>query len=371
MEGNIPPVQPPPLPPVAWSGPAAPARRRATGWKIATVVLAALLMVLLFGALADWMLGLVWDTEADTAGPRLREVVLEDRHTEHKMAVIPVEGLIVGFGDSPYSMVRVIKAQLKAARRDHRVKAVILKIDSPGGEVLAADQISQAIRQFQDETGKPVVASMSSVAASGGYYVAAPCRWIVAHELTITGSIGVILQALNYRGLMDKVGLVPQTFKSGPYKDMLSPTKRPSDITDEERAMIQALVNQTYERFKQTVAEGRQRAAQMNRDAGTPGRLLDTAWTNYADGRVLSGKQAWELGFVDELGDLQTALQRATKLAGIPDASLVEYRPVFDLSTLLPLLIRSDVGRVKVDFGLELPKLRPGYLYFLAPTYLH
>lgn len=341
------------------------------GWKIATFVLAGLLMVLVLVYVSESMLGVLLQAPHETAGPRLEEVTLEHPEAAYKLAVVPVEGLILDFGEGPYSLVRVLKAQLKAARRDPRVKAVILKIDSPGGEVLAADQISQAIRQFQEETGKPVVASMGSVAASGGYYVAAPCRWIVAHELTITGSIGVILQALNYRGLMDKVGLVPHIFKSGKYKDMLSPAKHPNDITDEERAMVQALVNHTYERFKQTVAEGRRRANQQNRDAGTPGRPLDVAWTNSADGRVLSGQQAWELGFVDELGDLNTATQRAKKLAGITEAALVEYRPVLDLSTLFRFLVRSEPARVKVDMGLDLPKLRPGYLYFLPPTYVH
>src|SRR4029079_10112350 len=101
------------------------------------------------------------------------------------------------------------------------VKAVILKIDSPGGEVMASDDISRALVQFQEKHKKPVIASSRVLAASGGYYVAAPCRWIVANELTITGSIGVILSSLNYRGLMDKVGIEPVVFKSGKFKDML------------------------------------------------------------------------------------------------------------------------------------------------------
>ena len=109
-----------------------------------------------------------------------------------------------------YNMVDVIKAQLKRAEEDDKVKAVILKVDSPGGEVLASDEISRAIADFQTKPhGKPVVCSMGSLAASGGYYVSAPCRWIVANDLTITGSIGVIMSTWNYRGLMDKVGLRP------------------------------------------------------------------------------------------------------------------------------------------------------------------
>ena len=123
--------------------------------------------------------------------------------------MVDVDGIITSraIDQGGYSMVDVIKAQLKRAEEDDRVKAVILKVDSPGGEVLASDEISRAIAEFQTKPhGKPVVCSMGSLAASGGYYVSAPCRWIVANELTITGSIGVIMSTWNYRGLMDKVG---------------------------------------------------------------------------------------------------------------------------------------------------------------------
>jgi protease-4 len=211
---------------------------------------------------------------------------------------------------------------------------------------------------------------MGGLAASGGYYVSVPCRWIVANELTLTGSIGVIMQTYNYRGLMDKVGLLPETFKSGQYKDMLSGSKKPSDVTEQERAMVQELVNQTYARFKSVVAEGRQQAAQRNRDAGEPGRTLDAQWADYADGRVLSGKQAFDLGFVDELGDFEAAVARTKKIAGVSDASLIQYRPVFDMFSFLEMFGKSDAGRVKVDLGLDLPRLQAGYLYFLSPTYV-
>src|SRR5262245_15714229 len=106
-------------------------------------------------------------------------------------------------------MVEFIQDQFKFAARDSRFKAVLLKVDSPGGEVLASDDIYRAIQDFQKESGKPVVASMGSLAASGGYYVSAPCRWIVANELTITGSIGAIFHSFNYRGLMATAGLRP------------------------------------------------------------------------------------------------------------------------------------------------------------------
>src|SRR5208282_1833131 len=128
---------------------------------------------------------------------------------------------------SDMTMVDFIGEELKMAQRDSDVKAVILKVNSPGGEVLASDEINQAITKFQDQTHRPVVASMGTLAASGGYYISVPCRWIVANELTITGSIGVIMESWNYRELMDKVGIRPQVFKSGRFKDMLSGEREP------------------------------------------------------------------------------------------------------------------------------------------------
>ena len=160
------------------------------------------------------------------------------------------------------------------------MKAVLLKVNSPGGEVLASDDIYNAIRQFQNEHNKPVVASMGSLAASGGYYVSAPCRWIVANELTITGSIGVIMHGYNYRGLMNKVGLQPQVFKSGRFKDMLSGEKDLEKMTPQERAdvdeetrMVQTMINQTFDKFKKSCGrrtQGGQPAQREQRGQGPP-----------------------------------------------------------------------------------------------------
>ena len=132
-------------------------------------------------------------------------------------------------------MVRNIKDQLKMAQRDMNVKAVILKVDSPGGEVLASDEINKAITRFQEETHRPVVARWGRWRRPGGYYISAPCRWIVANELTITGSIGVIMHGYNYRQLMDKIGIHPQVFKSGRFKDMLSGEREDRNLSPEEQ----------------------------------------------------------------------------------------------------------------------------------------
>jgi protease-4 len=305
-----------------------------------------------------------------SAGPRLEEVVKEDNDASTKIALVDVDGIITSraIDQSGYNMVDVIKAQLKRAGEDEKVKAVILKVDSPGGEVLASDEIARAIREFQNKRhGKPVVCSMGSLAASGGYYVSAPCRWIVANDLTITGSIGVILSTWNYRGLMDKVGLLPMTFKSGKYKDMLSGSREPDSITQEERDMIQALINETYGKFTNVVATGRGWAQDKNNGQG---RALSEDWADYADGRVLSGTEALKLGFVDELGSFEKAVQRAKTIAGIHTANLIQYQQRYDLSDLLRLFGQTDSKVVKVDLGMEPPKLQAGQLYFLSPTFL-
>ena len=308
-----------------------------------------------------------------TSGPRIEEVIREDNDSPNKIAVVELTGIITGetLDQAGNSMVEVIRAELKRAEEDDRVKAVILKVDSPGGEVLASDEINRAIGEFQTKARKPVVASMGGLAASGGYYVSCPCRWIVANDLTITGSIGVILSSWNYRGLMNKVGVLPQTFKSGKYKDMLSGSREPDSITPEERQMVQNLIDETYAKFKIVFREGRTAAYKRNQDSKNPGRGLVQNWEDYADGRILSGSEAYKFGFVDEIGGFQEAVARTRKLVGIANANLIEYQQRFDLSDLFRLFGKSESKAVKVDLGLDAPRLQAGRLYFLSPTYLH
>ncbi|MGB9602413.1 MAG: signal peptide peptidase SppA [Verrucomicrobiia bacterium] len=312
------------------------------------------------------------------SGPRFIETVIEDNSSPDKILVIEVSGIIY---DGPIdgvgtSISELIKKQLKKAALDKRVKAVILKIDSPGGEVLTADEIYRAIEDFQESSKKPVVASMGSVAASGGYYIAAPCRWIVANKLTITGSIGVILSTWNYRGLMNKVGIKPEVFKSGKFKDMLSGQRdlenmspEQMKIYNEERQMVQKLIDETFEHFKSVVKKGRGFANELNKEEG---KKLATNWTDYVDGRILSGKEAYELGFVDELGNFDVAVERAKKLAGITaDANLIQYQIPFDIFNILKLFGKSEAKSIKIDIGMEPPKIQTGKMYFISPSLLY
>ena len=306
----------------------------------------------------------------------LVETTLEDNASDDKVAVIEIQGVISGeaAGGGRSSLVDSVRDQLQRIEDDDAVKALVLRVDSPGGEVLASDEIYEALHDFQIDTEVPVVASMGSLAASGGYYVSAPCRWIVAHPLSLTGSIGVIFHGYNYRGLMDKVGVRPDVVKSGKLKDMFSGELRMEDELPEEKIILKDLVAESFSRFKQVIREGRGWAAKANQtNQVTGGRTLAPNWEEFADGRILSGKQALDLGLVDELGSLDTAVSRAMALAGIDSANLVTYQSIPHFSDFLRFLGKSGVDRIQVDLGSfnPLAKLPQGRLYFLSPLHLH
>lgn len=385
-----PPVIPPsPPPPPVRPGPhpVPPPRKHGGGgiW-----ILLALLLGL--GAIAVFVLPLVWISDRlpgltgeGSAGwragtpRRLMEVTVESAPGRDKIAIIDLDGIIssMPLDRRGFSLVDYVKESLRMAADDDRVKAVIVRIDSPGGEVMASDDIYRLLAEFQEGDGrdKPVIASMGSLAASGGYYVAAPARWIVANELTLTGSIGVIMQSFNFRGLMDKVGVRSLVFKSGELKDMLSAYKHEDQITDEEKAILQNIVNESFGRFKAVVEEGRGLAHAHNKEAKSEsdrGRALARDWQDYADGRVLTGREAYRHGFVDELGTFDTAVERARKFAGLEEASLVRYVLPVSFGSLFSLFGRSDEGGAKLslDLGFDVPRLEPGKLYLLSPTYI-
>jgi protease-4 len=374
----VPPPPPPPpsfTPPPVISPPPPPKPRKSRGWMIVSIILILLLglswlIIIAQGVSRSIGSGLNRGFKTSSArniGPKLEECVLQDNDAHSKIAVIEVDGIITSHDADPAgnNMVDVIKAQLDRAKDDSRVKAVILKVDSPGGEVMASDQINKLFAKFQSgPEGKPVICSMGSLAASGGYYVSAPSRWIVADDLTLTASIGVIMEGINYRGLMDKVGVRPDVYKSGKFKDMLSGMRETNEIPPEEHAMVQKLIDDTYQKFKGVVRNGRDAAHKIN---GNEGKALAADWENFADGRVVSGEQALQIGLVDELGDFDAAVDRAEKIAnhGNP-ANLIEYRERYDLSNFLSMFGQSSQSHdIKLDLGVNIPKLQAGALYFL------
>jgi protease-4 len=388
MENNPPPQDPsmnisqppqsepppfiPPSRPAAFSAAPQPPRR-GRGWMVFSIILLVLLLLSLginFVHIVTGAFKVTQGSYGTSSGPRLDEVVVRESKSDNKIAVVDVTGVISGDGgEQGMNMVGLIKSQLKRAKEDSDVKAVILRVDSPGGEVLAADEIATAIRKFQKDSKKPVVVSMGSLAASGGYYVSTPCEWIVANELTITGSIGVIMEGFNYRKLMDKVGIAPEVYKSGANKDMMSPFREPEEISLQEKQMVQSMINETFSKFKDVVNDGRKDAFSRNEGKG---KALKSNWTDFADGRILSGKEAMDLGLVDELGDFDAAVDRTKGLAHITgDATLVQYQAPLELFNLFRMLGQTDAKSVKLDLGVDLPKLRTGCMYYLLPSYIH
>ena len=351
-------------PPVISPGPSpAPARKR-RGWMWFSLFLMGCL--LLGGFLVVLMvIGSVGMSMSTNGSYSYDEVIFRNNKSDNEIAVIDLSGLIASFSvdASGHNMVESLRRQFKWANNDDDVRAILFRINSPGGEVLASDNIADIVR----ESKKPVISVMGALAASGGYYVAAPSDWIVAHELTITGSIGVIMSGYSIRNLMDKVGVQPIVFKSGKHKDMLSLGKREEDITPEERKIVQDMIDETFERFKKIVQEGRD---MDNRDT-EDGESLEEDWESFADGRILSGNMALAQGFVDELGDLDTGYERALSLKGISDANLTQYRQPINLANLFSLFGKSEAKEIKIDLGVDIPKLKAGRLYFLSPTLLY
>jgi protease-4 len=280
------------------------------------------------------------------------------KESEGKIALIPLRGIITNAepGVIGESAVDDIKLQLKQAGEDEKVKAVVLAVDSPGGEVTASDTLYNAVRKVRDQHKKPVVVYMGSVAASGGYYVACGGSWLMANETTFTGSIGVIMQTLNYEQLFGKVGLSMLTYKSGPFKDMLSGSRQP---TEPEKEYIQGLVMQTYGKFVGIVAKERKLDEQALRDG-------------LADGRVISGKDARDAKLINGLGDLEDAYAKAMELAKIKNASVIRYESPFRFGRLFRLLGQSGGEKTKIEVKIAdalTPKLQAGRLYFLPSFY--
>jgi protease-4 len=288
--------------------------------------------------------------------PRFREVIVErgSSGSSEKVALIVMRGLISSSlpGNVGDSMVDDLREALQQARDDNRVKAVVLEIDSPGGEVTAADEIYHAV--VKTRARKPVVIYMDTLAASGGYYVACGGKFLMANETTITGSIGVIIQTLNYEQLFNKLGLASVVFKSGKFKDMLNGAR---PMTPEEREYVQGFVMKIYDKFLGTVAKERNLSA-------------DSLRISVADGRILSGKEALENKLIDGLGQIEDAFSKAKQLGGAPGATIVKYGPPFSLSRFFRAFGRSGDSKIQLELPKQLvPQLESGHVYLLPSFY--
>ncbi|NOZ68632.1 MAG: signal peptide peptidase SppA [Deferribacteres bacterium] len=226
-----------------------------------------------------------------------------------KVAIVRVTGVIIDSGS--------VIEELKGYSKDNSVKAIVLRVDSPGGAVAPSQEIYEEILKIKKK--KKVVVSMGSVAASGGYYISAPADKIVANAGTLTGSIGVIMEIPNVKGLMEKVGIETEVIKSGKHKDMASVFK---SMTPEERRILQSVLDDVHEQFIRAVSEAR-------------GMKFEDV-KKLADGRIFTGRMARELGLVDELGNLHDAVMLAGSLSGIKgEPSVVEKKEKFSFFDLL------------------------------------
>ncbi len=240
--------------------------------------------------------------------------------------------------DGPIIEAKSIVDEIDGYAKDNSIKALVLRVNSPGGGVVPSQEIYDEVKRAAAQ--KKVVVSMGSLAASGGYYISAPANKIIANPGTITGSIGVIMEVPNVKALMDKIGVKTEVIKSGKHKDIASPFR---DIGKEERDILQGVMDDVHEQFIAAVSEGRKMPVDKVREI--------------ADGRIFSGRQAIKAGLVDELGDLDYTIKTAAKMAGIKGEPEVITKK--EKSRILDLL--SDRLQEGVSKILPTPELK--YMY--------
>ena len=273
-----------------------------------TLVVLASVLILASGCIAPRIK--LFPSQADP----LLESTLEGK-TEEKILVIPIRGIISdtpeeGFLRAKPSVVQEVVSHLRKAAQDKMIKAVVLQLDSPGGSVTGSDILYHEIVRFKEATGRPVVAAMMDVAASGAYYIALPADRIIAHPTTVTGSVGVIFIRPKVSGLMDKIGVAVEVNKSGINKDIGSPFRA---TTAEEEQIFQAMTDQLGKRFIELVARHR--------------HLDPAALNEVASARVFLADQALSLKLVDSIGYMSDGLKEARTLSNLPeDARVVVYR---------------------------------------------
>ncbi|MEM7410616.1 MAG: signal peptide peptidase SppA [Myxococcota bacterium] len=277
-----------------------------------------------------------------------------DGSGDAKILLLEIDGVIRDapevsqlFGTVTEGMVSRVRDELDAAREDDNVRAVVLRINSPGGTVTGSDILYREILRFKQEEEVPVVAQMMGMATSGGYYVAMAADRVRAERTTVTGSIGVIFSGLNLTGLMKKVGVEDQTVTSGDFKDtgsMLRPMRK------DERVQLQSVIDDLYGRFLEVVAAGRE-------------DLTEEQIAALADGRIYSASQALEAGLIDEIGSVDGAVAIARSLAGVPNAKVVTYHR--------PSEHTSNFYTRPAERTRELPSLWPDGMALRGPAFLY
>jgi protease IV len=269
------------------------------------------------------------------------EEVIEEGNVLKKIAVLDVNGTIQDTGDTSSSIFstggynhQTFLKNLKYAKEDSTVKGIIIRVNTPGGGVVESAQIHDKIVEIQEETKKPVYISMGSMAASGGYYISAPADKIFASPETLTGSLGVIMQGINYAGLAEKYGVKFETIKSGEFKDIMSPSR---EMTDEERNILQQMINNSYNGFVKVISDGR----------GIPQEDVK----KIADGRIYDGRQAKELNLIDDFGYFENVVDAMKKDHKLNDAQVVQYTENLGIGSLFSMSARQLAGQKDVELA--------------------
>jgi protease IV len=251
------------------------------------------------------------------------EEIIEEGNEFKKIVVLEVNGVIQEtdeaeslFETAGYNH-RAFLKMIEQAENDDAVKAIVLRVNSPGGGVVESAEIHDKLSDLKKETKKPIYVSMGAMAASGGYYISTMADKIFASPETITGSLGVIMQNINYEELAKKYGVEFVTIKSGPYKDIMNPARK---MTDEEREILQTLINHSYEGFVKVIAEGR--------------KIPESQVRKLADGRIYDGRQAKELKLIDEFGYLDDTIAAMKRDHHLEDAQVVKYSSDFGFGSL-------------------------------------
>lgn len=335
---------PPPVQPIYYK----PERRSGCGTVLLrTVGFAVLFLVvaffalLFFGVMVGAMMTSMEQATAAAGEKTLTEKFISgNRDADQRVAVITVEGIIAGGQDS------FVSRQIKAVLKDEQVKAVVLRIESPGGTMAGSDYYHYLLQKMKKVRDIPVIVSMGTVAASGGYYIAVTGDEIFAEQSTITGSIGVIVSLYNGADLLKNVGVESTPITSGPHKTMGSFSK---PLLPEEREIWQTLVDDGFERFKTVIREGRRRFSEA------PDEL-----DKLATGRVFTAKEAKENGLIDKIGFLEDAVDEAIKRAGIleQDCKVIKYKPKLGVfETLLEGRMQKPLMSAETLTELTTPKV--------------
>ena len=318
------------------------------GFLIVSAVLVGGFILCMFSMAA--LIGSVADGDSTTTGEYLYEVLEDEKAKKDLVAIVDVDQVITSYEGYSDALIQ----QLKDLRENDDVKAVILNLNTPGGEVTATDEIYHELQKLRKE--KKVIGCIRSIAASGGYYLAAGCDYVVANRLSLTGSIGVIIGTYNMADLLKKIGVESVVYKSGELKDVLSASRKLS-LEEQKRQdeLVQSMVDESFEEFAKVVAKGRKLSLERVKDVGI------------GDARILSGAKAFELGLVDELGYLEDAFSKAKELAGLEKANLVRSTSPQTLHEFLfGFQSQFDKGLLeRISAKNFVPK--PGSLYYLAP----